>query len=63
MGSKQLQYTYCLISISKTGGNQTMEFAQLAKYNMGNIFLEKPYTKYGGFLFYRMHKLRAIKMY
>ena len=25
-----------------------MKFGQLREYNMKNIFLEKPYTKYGG---------------
>ena len=25
-----------------------MNFGQLIEYNMGNIFIEKSYTKYGG---------------
>ena len=28
--------------------NQAIELGQLTEYNMGNIFLEKSYTKYGG---------------
>ena len=29
-------------------GNQTITFGQLIGYNLRNIFLEKPYTKFGG---------------
>ena len=36
VGKKQLQYI--LPNISKSKGNQTMEFGQLKEYNMGNIF-------------------------
>ena len=35
-------------NISRSNGNQTMEFGQLTEYNMGNIFVEKSYTKCGG---------------
>ena len=29
-------------------GNQAMKFDELIEYCMKSIFLEKPYTKYGG---------------
>ena len=35
-------------NISRSKGNQTMEFGQLIEYYMRNIFLEKSYTKCGG---------------
>ena len=35
-----------LLNISKSKGNQTMEFSQLINYNSRNIFLEKSYTIY-----------------
>ena len=34
-----------LPNISKSKGNQTMEFGQLIEYNMRSIFLGKSYTK------------------
>ena len=43
----QLQYKI-LLNISKSKGNQTVEFGQLIEYNMRNIFLEKSFTKSGG---------------
>ena len=46
-------------NISITKGNQTMEFGQLAEYNIRNIFLEKPYTKRGRSIV----TLNAIEMY
>ena len=39
-----MQYTYCPISHEV----QAMKFGQLIEYNMRNIFIEKPCTKYGG---------------
>ena len=45
---KQTIAIYILSNISRTTGNQTMKFGQLIEYNMGNIFLEKSYTKYVG---------------
>ena len=36
---------HILIHISRNKGNQTMKFGQSTEYNMGNIFLEKSYTK------------------
>ena len=33
-------------NISRSKGNQTMEFGELIECNMWNIFLEKSYTKY-----------------
>ena len=35
-------------NISRSKCNQTMKFGQLVEYNMGNIFVEKSYTKCGG---------------
>ena len=35
-------------NISRSKGNQTIKFGQLIEYNMGNIFVEKLYTKCGG---------------
>ena len=34
--------------MSRSKGNQTMKFGQLAEYNIRNIFLEKSYTKCDG---------------
>ena len=39
---------HILPNISRSKDNQTMKFDQLVEYNMGNIFLEKFYIKYGG---------------
>ena len=36
-----------LPNISRSKGNQTKKFGQLRDYKMGNIFLEKSYTKCG----------------
>ena len=35
-------------NILRNSDNQVMKFRQLKEYNMKNIFLEKPYTEYGG---------------
>ena len=35
-----------LPNISKRKDNQIMKFCHLREYNMRNIFLEKPYTKW-----------------
>ena len=32
-------------NISRSKGNLVIKFGQLIKYNMGNIFVEKSYTK------------------
>ena len=39
---------HTLPNISRNKGNQTMKFNLLTKYNIRNIFLEKPYRKCGG---------------
>ena len=39
---------HILPNISRSKSNQTMKFGQLIKYNMRNIFAEKPCTKCGG---------------
>ena len=39
---------HILTNISRSKGNQVMKFGQLIEYKMGNIFLEKSYTKCGG---------------
>ena len=39
---------HILPNISRSKGNQTMKFGQLIEYIMGNIFLEKSNTKFGG---------------
>ena len=39
---------HILPNISRSKGNQTMKFGQLIECNIGNIFLEKSYTKCGG---------------
>ena len=39
---------HILPNISRSKGSQTMKFGQLTKYRIKNIFLEKPYTKFGG---------------
>ena len=38
---KQTIAIQILLNISGKKGNQTMEFGQLIKYNMKNIFIEK----------------------
>ena len=45
---KQIIAIHILLNISGSKGNQTMKFGQLIEYNMRNIFLVKPFTKYGG---------------
>ena len=37
-----------LSNISRSKGNQAMNFGQLIEYNMRNIFVEKSYTKCAG---------------
>ena len=49
---KQTIAIHILPNISRSKGNQTMEFNQLLEYNMKNIFLEKSYTKCGGHIFF-----------
>ena len=39
---------HILSDISRSKGNQTMEFGQLTDYDIRNIFLENWYTKFGG---------------
>ena len=39
---------HILLNMLRSKINQTMKLAQLAEYNMRNIFLEISYTKYGG---------------
>ena len=39
---------HILPNISRSKGNQAMEFGQLIQYNMKNIFVEKSYTNCGG---------------
>ena len=46
--AKQTIAIHILSNISKSKGNQTMKFGQLIEYNMGNIFVEKSYTKFAG---------------
>ena len=43
-----LKFKYILFNISRSKGNEAMKFGQLKEDNMGNIFLEKSYTKRGG---------------
>ena len=45
---KQTIIIQVLQNILRNKDNQAMKFGQLRKYNMKNIFLEKPYTKCGG---------------
>ena len=45
---KQTVVIHILSNISGSKENQTMKLGQLIKYNMGDIFLEKSYTKCGG---------------
>ena len=37
-----------MFNISRSKDIQTMKSGQLVEYNIGNIFLEKSYTKRGG---------------
>ena len=37
---------HILPNISRSKGNQTIKFGQLIEYKLGNIFVEKSYTKY-----------------
>ena len=36
-----------MLNTSRSKGNQTTKIGQLIEYNIRNIFLRKPYTKYG----------------
>ena len=45
---KQTIVIHVLLNILRNKDNQTMKFGQLREYNIKNIFLEKPYTKYDG---------------
>ena len=45
---KQTIAIHILTNVSRSKGNHTMEFGQLMKYNMRNIFIEKSYTICGG---------------
>ena len=45
---KQTIVVHALPNILRNKGNQAMTFDQLREYNMKNIFLEKPNTKFGG---------------
>ena len=50
MTSKPDQQTIAIhifTNISRSKGNQAMQFGQLTEYNMRNIFLEKSFTKCG----------------
>ena len=42
---KQAIAIHILPSLSISKGNQTTKFCQLIEYDMGNIFLEKSWTK------------------
>ena len=55
---KQTIVIQVLRNILRNKDNQAMKFGQLRKYNMKNIFLEKPYTKCGGEISPRPEKLK-----
>ena len=46
--AKRTSAIHILPNISRSKGNQTIQFGQLIEYNMRNIFLEKSYSKFGG---------------
>ena len=46
--TKRTSAIHILPNISRSKGNQTIQFGQLIEYNMRNIFLEKSYSKFGG---------------
>ena len=50
---KQTIVMHILSNVSRSKGNQTMEFSQLIEYKMVSIFLEDSYTKWGGETFLR----------
>ena len=52
-----------LPDISRSKRNQKMKFGQLMEYNMGNIFLEKSYTKCGGNHSQTLFKFKQIWAY
>ena len=55
---------HILPNISRSKGNQAMEFGQLMEYNMKNVFLEKSYTKYGGETISRpLSKISKLSIY
>ena len=45
---KQTVAIHIMPNISKNKRNQSMKFGQLIDYNTKNFFLEKLYTKFGG---------------
>ena len=44
---KQTVAIHILPNIPRSTDNHTIKYGQLIEYNMGNIFLEKSYTKSG----------------
>ena len=44
----QTNTIHLIPNISRKKGNQEMKFGQLIEYNMGDLLLEKPYSKCGG---------------
>ena len=44
---KKINAIHILANISRSKGIQIMKFSQLIEYNVRDIFLEKPYTKFG----------------
>ena len=57
---KQTMTVLIMSNILKSKGNQIMKFGQLMKYNMGNIFLEKSYTKCDGETIPRLFSKKSI---
>ena len=61
---QQVITTDILPNIWRSRDKKTMKFGQVIENNIRNIFLEKPYTKYGGKAssrpFYKKSKLRIF---
>ena len=45
---QQIITIHILSNISRSKGNQTMDFGQMTENNMRNVFIEKSYTKCSG---------------
>ena len=45
---QQIIIIHMLSNISRSKGNQTMDFGQMTENNMRNVFIEKSYTKCSG---------------
>ena len=56
---QQMTIIHILLNISRSKGNQTIEFGQLIDYDMRNIFLEISYAKCAGKASLRLFHIKS----